>query len=187
MSGEASWWPDLAASVAGPAPMRRPTGTGDALAGTVFGLSRPEQLLLWSARRWRFGRFRWDQVEAEFRRLLPHSWRDALIAWEGVLEPLHLYPAAAPDIGNGCRSTLSLDERRLLSLVAVTQRQQSASSALLLAQLAPPAWRRDIRPPLDDLATMLADADLWLPLPAAPVRCSRALHVIESGRDCPYQ
>lgn len=187
MSGEASWWPDLAASVTGPAPVRRAAGPGDALAGTVFSLSRAEQLLLWSARRWRFGRFRWDQVEAEFHRLLPHSWRDALIAWEGVLEPLHLYPAAAPDIGNGCRSTLSLDERRLLSLVAVTQRQQSASAGLLLAQLAPPAWRRDIRPPLADLAALMAEADLWVPVPTGPPPSSLTLHVIESGRDCPYQ
>lgn len=178
MSGEALWWPDLAAATApdnGPADE---TGHADrarllalrAEGGTVFTLSRGEQLLLWSARRWRHGRFRWDQVEMEFRRLLPGGWADALLAWEEVLEQLHAYPAGRPDIGNGCRTALSTDERSLLTLAAVLQRGRRArlSASLLLSHLAPPARQRDLAGPMAALATCLSLGGVELPLRSPP-------------------
>lgn len=172
MNDTALWWPDLAA---GPreAPVDEQAHVARVLqvsglreGGTVFTLSRVEQLLLWSARRWRHGRFRWDQVEMEFRHLIPGGWADALIAWEEAMEQLHLYPSGRPDIGNGCRSTLSLDERALLTLVGVLQRGRKArlSAALLLAHLMPPARRRDLAGPLLALAGTLSLAGLELPL-----------------------
>lgn len=177
MNEMALWWPDLAAGGAR-------DGTAEDMAhverarllavlqdgGTVFTLSRGEQLLLWSARRWRHGRFRWEEVEMEFRRLLPGCWPDALIAWEEVMEQLHLYPAGRPDIGNGCRSVLSTDERTMLTLVAVVQRGPKArlSASLLLAHLAPPARQRDLAGPLLALATSLSLAGVELPLRSCP-------------------
>jgi len=178
MNGEALWWPDLAAACptgpAGPATVPHDpddhAGRAEALAaalsgGTVFTLSRAEQLLLWSARRWRHNRFRWDQVEIEFQRLLPGGWADALLAWEDVLEQLHLYPAGRPDIGNGCRTALSTDERALLTLVGVLQRRRERlSPSLLLAHLMPPARQRDLLAPLMALAATLSLGGLCLPL-----------------------
>lgn len=177
MSDTALWWPDL---TAGP---RESAADEQAHAGrvlllsamregdTVFTLSRIEQLLLWSARRWRHGRFRWDQVEMEFRGLLPGGWADALIAWEEAMDQLHLYPSGRPDIGNGCRSVLSLDERALLTLVAVMQRGTKArlSASLLLAHLMPAARRRDLAGPLLALAGTLSLAGLELPLRCSPL------------------
>ncbi|MFV3131136.1 hypothetical protein [Niveispirillum sp. KHB5.9] len=177
MSEMALWWPDLGAAAArdGQAEEMAHAERARLLAvfqdgGTVFTLSRGEQLLLWSARRWRHGRFRWDQVEMEFRRLLPGCWPDALIAWEEVMEQLHVYPAGRPDIGNGCRSSLSTDERTLLTLVGVLQRGPRArlSASLLLAHLLPPARQRDLAGPLLALATSLSLAGVELPLRSSP-------------------
>lgn len=144
------------------------TGLGSALPrdGTVFALSHAQQLLLWSARRWRHGHFQWSQVEVEFRRLLPNSWADALTAWETTLEQLHAYPDRWPDIGNGCRSFLSTDERVMLTLISVLQRQAPGwlSPAWLLARLLPPARRGDIVEPLQVLAAALSQAGMGLPL-----------------------
>ncbi|MFV3076763.1 hypothetical protein [Niveispirillum fermenti] len=171
MNGEPLWWPDLAAAGGPGTHEGRAQAVAAAMAGgTVFTLSRVEQLLLWSARRWRHGRFRWDQVEMEFRRQLPGIWADALLAWEEVMEQLHHYPASRPDIGNGCRSSLSADERTLLTLVATLQRpgQGRLSPGLLLARLVPPAGRRDLLPSLLALATSLSMAGVQMPLHAAP-------------------
>lgn len=174
MNDMALWWPDLAAGAGmseTPADARAHAERVRLLVdlqhgGTVFTLSRGEQLLLWSARRWRHGRFRWDQVEMEFRRFLPGGWADALIAWEGALEQLHQYPAGRPDIGNGSRSALSTDERALLTLVAVLQRGPRArlSAAWLLSYLIPPARQRDLAGALLALAGTLFLAGMELPL-----------------------
>ncbi len=189
MNGEALWWPDLAAAAPGTAPAPDPDShaarvaslTEQQAGGTVFTLSRGEQLLLWSARRWRHGRFRWQEVELEFRRLLPGGWADALLAWEEALEQLHLYPAGRPDIGNGCRSALSLDERALLTILAVLQRPRSRlSPGLLLARLLPPARRRDLAAPLLTLATCLSLGAVTLPLRGPSP-------FTEPGRDYPYR
>lgn len=174
MNDMALWWPDL---VAGPAPSEPEQPDSEHAdrarllarlqdGGTVFTLSRGEQLLLWSARRWRHGRFRWDQVEMEFKRLLPEGWEDAVIAWEEVMEQMHQYPAGRPDIGNGCRSALSTDERALLTLVALLQRGAKGrpSAAWLLSHLISPARQRDVAGPLLALATTLSLAGLELPL-----------------------
>lgn len=180
MSEQAPWWPDLIATAPGGASSR--PGDGDVaghegrarhLAGqmegmTVFTLSRPEQLLLWSARRWRHGRYRWDQVEAEYRRLLPGGWADILLGWEGVLELLHAYPASRPDIGNGCMTALSGDERTLLTVLATLQQPRAVSSDLLLARLSAPAIRRELRPALLAIATGLAMGGQILPLRGRP-------------------
>ncbi|WP_029012346.1 hypothetical protein [Niveispirillum irakense] len=177
MSEHAPWWPDLVATAPTVGSNPRP-GEGDrasheararALAGemdgmTVFTLSRPEQLLLWSARRWRHGRYRWDQVEAEYRRLLPEGWADILLAWEEALEVLHAYPTTRPDIGNGCMTALSGDERALLTVLATLQHPRAASGDLLLARLTTPAIRRDLRPALLAVATGLALGGCSLPL-----------------------
>lgn len=180
MNDMALWWPDLAAGAG--------AGVADARAdaidhaervrlladlqqgGTVFTLTRGEQLLLWSARRWRHGRFRWDQVEMEYRRLLPGGWPDALIAWEEALELLHQYPTGRPDIGNGCRSSLSTDERALLTLVAVLQRGPRArlSAAWLLSYLIAPARQRELAGALLGLAATLSMAGTELPLRGGP-------------------
>lgn len=187
MNGEALWWPDLAAAapgtVAAPDPdihaARVAALTELRAGGTVFTLSRGEQLLLWSARRWRHGRFRWQEVELEFRRLLPGGWADALLAWEEVLEQLHLYPSDRPDIGNGCRTALSLDERALLTILAVLQRPRGRlSPRLLLARLLPPARHRDLLASLLTLATSLSLGAVALPLHSAPP-------FMEPGRDYP--
>jgi hypothetical protein len=206
MNGDALWWPDLAAAGPnGPGPRKvdpdddhesRAQALAAALAGgTVFTLSRVEQLLLWSARRWRHGRFRWDQVELEFRRLLPGAWCDALLAWEEVMEQLHLYPAGGPDIGNGCRSSLTNDERTLLTLVGTLQRggENRPSSGLLMAQLLPSARRRDLAPPLLALATCLSMAGVDVPLhglpPVLPARPFGlpTRSVTGADRDCAYR
>ncbi|MBP7335364.1 hypothetical protein [Niveispirillum sp.] len=179
MSDMALWWPDLAAGT-GQRTVCVEEDTHDQRVrlladlqdgGTVFTLSRGEQLLLWSARRWRHGRYRWDQVEMEFSRLLPGGWTDALIAWEEAMEQLHQYPVGGPDIGNGCRSALSTDERALLTLVAVLQRGPSArvSAAWLLGHLVPPARQRDLAGPLLALATALSLAGMELPLRTRPL------------------
>ncbi|OYQ36444.1 hypothetical protein CHU95_04230 [Niveispirillum lacus] len=179
MNDMALWWPDLAAGTG-----VRDSRTGGIdhaervryltdlqQGGTVFTLTRGEQLLLWSARRWRHGRFRWDQVEMEFRRMLPGGWQDALIAWEEALELLHQYPTGRPDIGNGCRSALSTDERALLTLVAVLQRGPRArvSAAWLLSHLIASARQRDLAAALLGLAATLSLAGTELPLRACPV------------------
>lgn len=184
MNGEALWWPDLAAAAPGAVTVPPPDTPADTpsesdphlariaalmaaqTGGTVFTLSRGEQLLLWSARRWRHGRFRWDEVELEFRRRLPGGWADALLAWEEALEQLHQYPTGRPDIGNGCRTALSVDERALLTILAVLQRPRSArlSPGLLLARLLPPARRRDLLAPLLAVATGLSLGGVELPL-----------------------
>lgn len=175
MSEQAPWWPDLMTGTAPPDALSggdAPDGHGVRsryLAGqmeglTVFTLSRLEQLLLWSARRWRHGRFRWDQVEAEFRRLLPDGWMDLLLGWEEVLELLHRYPMSQPDIGNGCTTVLSGDERALLTLLAALQRSGSLSGDLLLRRLVPPAQRAELRVLLSGMATCLDLAGSGLPL-----------------------
>jgi hypothetical protein len=178
MSEYAAWWPDLMA-VGQNMSMPSPTETesepdrhvgrvrqlADRIDGTtVFSLSRAEQLLLWSARRWRHGRFRWDQVEAEFKRLLPGGWADALLAWEDALEQLHQYPCSRPEIGNGCITTLSGDERALLTLVAGLQRPRLIASDLLLARLANPGMRAELIATLRGVATCFSMGGLSLPL-----------------------
>lgn len=192
MNDMALWWPDLAA---GPAPSgpEQPGSThverarllaGMQEGGTVFTLSRGEQLLLWSARRWRHGRFRWDQVEMEFRRLLPGGWEDAVIAWKEVMELLHQYPAGRPDIGNGCRSALSTDERALLTLVALLQRgiRGRPSAAWLLSHLISPARQRDVAGPLLALATTFLLAGVELPLRSpAPVSAGQTKLSVRSA------
>ncbi|MDG5495783.1 hypothetical protein [Niveispirillum sp. BGYR6] len=178
MSEQVAWWPDLMAigPVAGSGlPMESENGAeshvlrarqlADRIDGTtVFSLSRPEQLLLWSARRWRHGRFRWDQVEAEFKRLLPGGWADAMLSWEDALEQLHQYPSSRPEIGNGCITTLSRDERALLTLVAGLQRPRLVVGDLLLARLATPGMRAELVATLRAVATSFAMGSLCLPL-----------------------
>lgn len=192
MNDMALWWPDLAASPA-PSGSEQSDSThverarllaGMQEGGTVFTLSRGEQLLLWSARRWRHGRFRWDQVEMEFKRLLPGGWQDAVIAWEEVMELLHQYPVGRPDIGNGCRSALSTDERALLTLVALLQRGAGGrpSAAWLLSHLIAPARQRDVAGPLLALATTLSLAGVDLPLRSpAPVSAGQTRLTVRSG------
>ncbi|WP_114395226.1 hypothetical protein [Oleisolibacter albus] len=132
----------------------------------VFGLTRSEQLLLWSARRWRHGRHRWDQVEQEFRLALGPDWADGLLAWDLALDLLHLYPASSPQIRNGCATDLSDDEQALLALVAALQAGNPVDASLLLARLAPQALRTDLRAALE----LVAEALRRLPLPVrAPV------------------
>lgn len=178
MNEQVAWWPDLVAI--GPAAglgaatqsddvaeshVRRVRHLADRIDGTtVFSLSRPEQLLLWSARRWRHGRFRWAQVEAEFKRLLPGGWADALLGWEDALEQLHHYPSSRPEIGNGCITTLSQDERALLTLVAGLQRPRLVVGDLLLARLATPGMRLDLIATLRAVATLFAMGGMLLPL-----------------------
>ncbi|MFY8095337.1 MAG: hypothetical protein ACOVN0_17790 [Niveispirillum sp.] len=187
MNDMAVWWPDLAAGQGMPDGPAEPADHLERVrhlvdlrqGGTVLTLSRGEQLLLWSARRWRHGRFRWDQVEMEFRRFLPGGWPDALIAWEEALEQLHQYPAGRPDIGNGCRSALSTDERALLTLVAVFQRGPRArlSAAWLLSYLIAPARQRDLAGPLLALAGTLTMAGMELPLRSGPIPATDAVSV----------
>lgn len=182
MSEQAPWWPDLMAGTDAPdghgARTRHLAGRMDGL--TVFTLGRLEQLLLWSARRWRHGRFRWDQVEAEFRRLLPDGWMDLLLGWEEVLELLHRYPMSQPDIGNGCTTVLSGDERALLTLLAGLQRPRGPAVALLLRRLAPAALRAELLALLMGMVTSLDLAGETLPLrsaaplPAPPHRMALA-------------
>lgn len=186
MNEQVAWWPDLVAI--GPAlgsgsPAESGSGAeihvlrarqlADRIDGTtVFSLSRPEQLLLWSARRWRHGRFRWDQVEAEFKRLLPCCWADALLGWEDALEQLHQYPSSRPEIGNGCISTLSRDERALLTLMAGLQRPRLVLGDLLLARLATPGMRAELVATLRAVATSFAMGGQCLPLRGpAPTAC----------------
>lgn len=185
MNDTALWWPDLAAGArdaqtdAVDHAERVRLLTDLQQGGTVFTLTRGEQLLLWSARRWRHGRFRWEQVELEFRRLLPGGWPDALIAWEEALELLHQYPTGRPDIGNGCRSALSTDERALLTLVAVLQRGPRArlSAAWLLSYLIAPARQRDLAGAMLGLATTLSLAGTELPLRGGPVPTTEKISV----------
>lgn len=189
MNEQVAWWPDLMAigPVAGsgsPAEsgdgaaihVQRARQLADRIDGTtVFSLSRPEQLLLWSARRWRHGRFRWDQVEAEFKRLLPGGWADAMLGWEDALEQLHQYPSSRPEIGNGCITSLSRDERALLTLVAGLQRPRLVLGDLLLARLATPGMRADLVATLRAVATSFAMGGLCLPLRGpAPTACPRS-------------
>ncbi|MFM2043589.1 MAG: hypothetical protein RLY86_2165 [Pseudomonadota bacterium] len=140
----------------------------------VFDLDRTEQLLLWSARRWRHGRFRWAEVEGEFKRHLGRAWADALMPWDMVLEVLHRLPLGQPEIRNGCATALSVDESALLRLVALAQRRTSraegsaradgpsrrggaerVSRGFLLARLAPPRERADLAEWLDLTAAAL--------------------------------
>jgi hypothetical protein len=187
MNEQVAWWPDLVSIGPTPGadkPTPLETGNGaenhvlrtrqlaDRMDGTtVFSLSRPEQLLLWSARRWRHGRFRWDQVEAEFKRLLPGGWADAMLGWEDALEQLHQYPSSRPEIGNGCITTLSRDERALLTLVAGLQRPRLVVGDLLLARLATPGMRTELVTTLRAVASTFTMGGLSLPLrgPAPPV------------------
>lgn len=142
-----------AAGRATPAPAGR--------AATVFDLTGPEQLLLWSARRWRHGRFGWSQVEVEFRRAAGPRWADALIAWEQALDLLHRWPSALPDIRNGCDTALSGDERALLTAVAVVQAGPPLAPELLLARLARPCERGELRRLLEELAEALGALSLY--------------------------
>lgn len=134
----------------------------------VFDLDRTEQLLLWSARRWRHGRFRWLEVEGEFKRHLGRAWADALMPWDMVLDVLHRLPLGQPDIRNGCATALSADESALLRLVALAQRRtpradgparrgaaERVSRGFLLARLAPPRERADLAEWLDLTAAAL--------------------------------
>lgn len=193
MNEMALWWPDLAAGTVQTGPEQPDVAHMDRVrllaglqeGGTVFTLSRGEQLLLWSARRWRHGRFRWDQVEMEFQRLLPEGWQDAVIAWEEVMELLHQYPAGRPDIGNGCRSALSTDERALLTLVSLLQRgaRGRPSAAWLLSHLVSPARQRDVAAPLLAIATtfLLGGVELPLRSPAPPHTGQTKLTVRSAG------
>lgn len=159
-----------------PTPLRRRSGSTQPLrqgprpwAGVrVFELTSGEQLLLWSARRWRHGRFGWPQVETEFRRAVGPSWPDALIAWEQVLDLLHALPVGAPDIRNGCDTDLSADERALLSAVAVVQAGTPVAPDLLLRRLACGGLRQDLARWIEELATALGTLRL---VPAAPGAC----------------
>ena len=177
MHDMAQWQPDPAINAHATAPTATTVRAGnvslweeeaatDETGETVFALVHAEQLLLWSARRWRHGRFQWPQVEAEFRRLLSDDWADALIAWEALLDQLHLFPVDWPDIGNGCCTSLSTDERALLTLIAVMQRGEKGrvSAAWLLAWLLPPARQGDIAGLARTLASALSRGRVRLPL-----------------------
>lgn len=135
---------------------------------TVFDLDRVEQLLVWSARRWRYGRFGWVQVEAEFRRLAGTGWADALLAWEQALDLMHRYPLTQPEIPNGCAPRISRDERALLTFVALVQRRMPAEPTLLLNRLAVPALRKELGQSLRELAWALLDQPLPLRQPPPP-------------------
>ncbi len=135
----------------------------------VFDLTRPEQLLLWSARRWRHGRFGWPQVEVEFRRVAGARWADALIAWEQALDLLHRWPASTPDIRNGCETALSADERALLSAVAVVQAGPPLAPDLLLRRLAGRFDRMELLRLLEDLADAFGAVSLRDARPSAAV------------------
>lgn len=135
-------------------------------ATVVFGLSPGEQLLLWSARRWRHGRFCWDQVEAEYRRLAGPRWADALLAWEEALDLLHQLPSRTPDIRNGCDSRLSAAERALLTATAASRPGAGGDPSFLLARLAPPAARAELAAALSRVAESLESCPLPLRGPA---------------------
>lgn len=155
--------------VSGPWRESGPDASRDGSGESVFELSGPEQLLLWSARRWRHGRHGWSEVEAEFRRQLTTRWADALVAWEGVLDIAHRRTAGVPTIENGCVTRISRDERRLLSLVAAAQRGGSVAPDLLLAGVAGRADRLELRRLIDELGEALGHRRLPLghPRPVA--------------------
>ncbi|WP_119679929.1 hypothetical protein [Indioceanicola profundi] len=146
---------------------------------SVFDLSPAEQLLLWSARRWRHGRHRWQEVEAEFRRHLGARWSDALLPWDMALDLLHRLPLGQPDIQNGCVTALSGDEAALIRLVSLLQQGKTASTGLLLARLARPYDREELLEWLDLTAAALP------PLPLRAVRpCAGAAAVRPILPDC---
>ncbi|QJE74488.1 hypothetical protein HHL28_16720 [Aerophototrophica crusticola] len=144
----------------------QPADPGPLDGTVVFGLSQGEQLLLWSARRWRHGRFCWDQVEAEYKRLAGPRWADALLAWEEALDLLHQLPSRTPEIRNGCDSRLSPAERALLTATAASLPGAGGDPSFLLARLAPPAARPELAAALSRVAASLEDCPLPLRGPA---------------------
>ncbi|HYE48047.1 MAG TPA: hypothetical protein VEB20_00540 [Azospirillaceae bacterium] len=133
------------------------------MSGSVLDLTAAEQLLVWSARRWRHGRHGWEQVEAEFRRHLGAGWADALLAWEEALDLLHRWPTRLPLIANGCETSVTLDERRLLTCVALMRAGSPASTAVLVRHLAAAPERAELVGALARVASVSGPLPLAAP------------------------
>lgn len=155
-----------------------PSPYGEALPDRAQATDYVEHLLIWAWRRIAGGRVDCPVMAREFTDACAEDGRELLITYCTFLRALAFARRRPVAVGLPGRVALTIDERRVLSLLAALQADEPARLEAHLRWMSTPARRLDLRIAAAALARALAVNGLLLaPPPAQAARTSSPLGV----------